>query len=463
MLARVPIRLRLTAGFTLVMAIVLLATGVFVYVRLASALDGTVNAGLRSRAQDVASLVQQSDSGLSEASSAGILEPGESYAQILTPTGRIVDGTPQLGSAPLLDHSQRGRAVRRPVLLDVGPVGATDNPSRLLAIPITAQDGRLIVVVGTSLEARDEALGSLLTQLLIGGPFALLLAALAGYGLAAAALRPVAAMRRRAASISGSRPQERLPLPPAHDEIRELGDTLNGMLERIEAMMRRERRFIADASHEIRMPLSLLRAELELARWPERTREQLEHAVRSAGDESDRLSQLAEDLLVLAQSDDGELPVQPERVRARDLLADTALRFQARAEAAGRIIAVESTDVHVTGDRLRLEQALGNLIDNALRYGAGRVRLSTTSEEDQIELHVCDDGSGFPPDFLPRAFERFARADEARSRGGTGLGLSIVAVIARAHGGSAHAANRKPHGTDVWIALPRRHDAAEEA
>lgn len=454
MIARVPIRLRLTAGFTLVMAVVLLATGGFIYVRLASALDGTVNGGLRSRAQDVASLVQQSDSGLGEASSTGLLEPGESYAQVLTLSGRVVDTTPQLGSDPLLDRAQLERAARRPILLEVGPVGATDNASRLLALPIAAQDKRLIVVVGTSLEARDEALGSLRTQLLIGGPFALLLASLAGYGLAAAALRPVAAMRRRAASISGSRPADRLPLPPAHDEIRDLGDTLNEMLERIETTMRRERRFIADASHEIRTPLSLLRTELELARWPERTREQLEQALQSVGDEADRLSQLAEDLLVLARSDDGNLPVQHEPLSAQALLADAALRFRARAEAAGRTIVVDSHDLTLLGDRLRLEQALGNLIDNALRYGTGTVRLSAAPRGDQVRLHVCDDGTGFDEDFLPRAFERFTRADEARGRGGTGLGLAIVDVIARAHGGSTGATNRVPRGADVWMSLP---------
>lgn len=462
MLARVPIRLRLTAGFTLVMAIVLLATGVFVYVRLASALDGALNAGLRTRAQDVASLVQQSDSDLREGSSAGILEPGESYAQVLTPMGQIVDSTPQLGSVRLLDGSQRDRAARRPLLLDVGPVGATDDRSRLLAIPVTAQGTTLIVVVGTSLEARDEALGSLRTQLLIGGPFALLLASFAGYGLAAAALRPVAAMRRRAAGISGSRPHERLPRPPAHDEVRELGDTLNELLERIEATMRRERRFIADASHEIRTPLALLRTELELARWPGRTRRQLEHALESAGDETDRLSQLAEDLLVLAQSDDSRLPLQHEHLSVRNLLADTAQRFQKRAEQAGRTITVDSADLRLSGDRLRLEQALGNLIDNALRYGAGTVHLSATIHEDEIELHVSDAGDGFPADFLPCAFERFSRADEARSRGGTGLGLAIVDVIARAHGGTARAGNRKPHGANVSIMLPRSVAETEE-
>ena len=454
MIARVPIRLRLTAGFTLVMAIVLLATGGFVYLRLASALDGAVDSGLRSRAQDVASLVQQSDSGLSEASSTGILEPGESYAQVLSPSGRVMDTTPQLGSAPLLDREQLEQAGRRPTLLEVGPVGLTDNASRLLALPVAAQDKHLIVVVGTSLEARDEALGSLRTQLLIGGPFALLLAALAGYGLAAAALRPVAAMRRRAASISGNRPADRLPLPPAHDEIRDLGDTLNDMLDRIETTMKRERRFIADASHEIRTPLSLLKTELELARWPERTREQLEHALQSAGDETDRLSQLAEDLLVLARSDDGNLPVRHESLSVDDLLTDAALRFQARAEAAGRTIVVDNHDVPLMGDRLRLEQALGNLIDNALRYGTGTVRLSADLTENQVRLHVCDDGTGFDEDFLPRAFERFTRADEARGRGGTGLGLAIVDVIARAHGGSTGAANRVPQGADVWMSFP---------
>ena len=455
MIARVPIRVRLTVGFALVMAVVLAATGAFVYVRLSSALDKTINTGLRSRAQDVASLVQQSDTGLSQASSTGILEAGESYAQVLTLTGRVVDATPELGSASLLDQSQLSRATRRQILLRIGPVGATDTPSRLLAVPISAQETKLIVVVGTSLEARDDALGTLSTQLVIGGLFALILASLAGYALAAAALRPVSAMRQRAASISGNRPEERLPLPPAYDEIRGLGDTLNELLERIEATMRHERRFIADASHEIRTPLSLLRTELELARWPERTREQLEAALRSAGEETDRLSQLAEDLLVLARSDDGNLPVRHETLDARSLLDDTALRFQARAEAAGRQIVVDGVATALVGDRLRLEQALGNLIDNALRYGLGSIRLAVVSSDQDVRLVVSDAGPGFSEDFLPRAFERFTRADEGRGRGGSGLGLAIVDVIVRAHGGTVGAANRDPEGAESWISLPR--------
>lgn len=454
MLARIPIRLRLTVGFALVMAVVLAATGAFVYLRLASALDSTIDSGLRTRVQDVASLVQQSDSGLREATSTGLLEDGESYAQVLTPTGRIVDTTPQLGTTPLLDGTQLALAARAPLTLELGPIGTADHSSRLLAIPVLAQDSKLVVVAGTSLEPRSEALAGLRAQLLLGGPFALLLASLAGYGLAAAALRPVASMRRRAAGISGGQLGDRLPIPPARDEIRDLGDTLNQMLQRIETTMSRERRFIADASHEIRTPLSILRAELELAQWPERSRKEVDKAMRSASEEADRLSQLADDLLVLARADDGNLPVRPEHLSAHDLLAGTALRFRARAEAAGRTIAVDAVDTSLVGDRIRLEQALGNLVDNALRYGAGVVRLSAAAHDEAVRLHVSDDGAGFDPRFLPQAFERFARADDARGRGGTGLGLAIVDVIARAHGGTSGAGNRLPHGADVWIALP---------
>lgn len=438
----------------LVMAIVLAATALFLYVRLESALDRTLNAGLRSRAQDVASLVRQSDSGLSEGKSTGLLERGESYAQVLTLSGEVIDKTSQLGSETLLSDAQLERARRGPFFVDRGPIGGTDSPSRILALPVSAQETRVLVAVGTSLEPRNEALGGLRTQLLISGPIALLLASLAGYGLAAAALRPVETMRSRAARISGSKPDQRLPVPVADDEIRRLGLTLNEMLGRVETTIRRERRFVDDASHELRTPLALLRTELELAGRRERTRQELSDAIRSATEETERLSQLAEDLLVLARADDGRLPVRLEDIPARQLFEGAVARFSSRAQEAEREIAVDPSSVTVTGDRLRLEQALGNLIDNALRHGAGSIHLRAVTGEDNVELHVIDEGAGFAPAFLPRAFERFTRADEARTGGGSGLGLAIVAVIARAHGGSAHAVNRADGGADAWIQVP---------
>jgi two-component system OmpR family sensor kinase len=261
-------------------------------------------------------------------------------------------------------------------------------------------------------------------------------------------------MRRRAAAITAAETGGRLPVPLANDELRRLGRTLNEMLGRLEVAFNRERAFVSDASHELRTPLSILRMELELALRGPHTREELESAVRSAAEETERLSRLAEDLLVLARSDQGRLPVRPQQLDAEDVMRRVAARFQTRARAEGRPLAPQpAPGVTVQADPARLEQALANLVDNALSYGGGAVALSARRENGAVELHVSDEGAGFPPAFLPRAFERFSRADEARGGGSAGLGLAIASAVARAHGGTAHAENREP-GADVWIVLP---------
>ncbi len=369
----------------------------------------------------------------------------ENVAQVIVP-GRLT-------SELLITPEEVARAATEAFLVNRDALRALDGePARLLVTPVG--DG-LVLVVGASLEDRDEALGELLAQLLVAGPLALVLAALVGYVVAGAALRPVEAMRRRAEEVSSDRTGQRLPLPAARDEIRRLGETLNAMLARLEAGFARERRFIADASHELRTPLALLRTELELALRRPRTQEELERALASALDEVDRTARLAEDLLVLARVDEGALPLRPEPVAAADLLDVVARRFSSRAATEGRTIdtaAPAGISLHVDG--LRLEQALGNLVDNALRHGAGAVRLTAASRNGTTELRVSDEGPGFPPEFLPRAFQRFARADEARSGGSTGLGLAIVQAIARAHGGTAEARNGNGGGAVVVILLP---------
>jgi signal transduction histidine kinase len=244
-------------------------------------------------------------------------------------------------------------------------------------------------------------------------------------------------------------------VPPARDEMARLGDTLNEMLGRLEAALTRERSFVSDASHELRTPLAILRTELELALRGESTKEELEDAVRSAAEETDRLNQLADDLLVIARSDQGRLPVRPAALDAGEVLADVAHRFAARARAERRPMRCEPVDgMPLEADPARLDQALANMVDNALRHGRGEVILSAARSDGRVELHVRDHGPGFPPDFLPDAFERFSRADEARSRGGTGLGLAITDAVARAHGGVARAANHDGGGADVWLELP---------
>jgi two-component system OmpR family sensor kinase len=449
-MSRLPIRLRLTFAFAGAVAVVLAATGSFVYLQQASALDQTVNQGLRARAADVTALAQQADNGLREGRQAAADPNG--FAQVLTPAGRVVDATPGLPAHALL--SPRELAALRPQgrLISYSLAG---ERVRLLAVRVHAQDRNRIVIVGTSLEPRLSALNDLRTELLIGGPIALLLVSLAGYLLAAAALRPVDRMGEQAATISAANPGQRLPLPAADDELARLGRRLNDMLTRLQAALERERSFVADASHELRTPLALLKTELELALDEPQSIQALQSAVRSAGEETDRLSQLAEDLLLLSQADARTMPIRRSRVVVADMLTAVAARYRRRADDAGRAIDIDGPPgLSVLADRLRLEQALANLVDNALRHGAGTVRLRAAEASHTIEVHVTDEGGGFPAEFLAHAFERFSRPDQARSRGGAGLGLAIVNAIMSAHGGSATAANQPRGGGDVTLTLP---------
>ena len=453
--ARIPIRPRLALAFAVVMSLVIGAMGLFVHARLSRELNAAITTSLRSRADVVVALVRQADTGLRENRSSALAARGESFAQVLDRTGRVVDTTPQLGSHPLLSVQELRLASRRTTLIDAGPVAGNEGRSRLLATPVLAQGKHLVIVVGTSLEARDKALQGLTTQLLIGGSAALVLASLAGYGLALAVLRPVESMRTRAAAITARDPGVRLPVSPADDEIQRLGHTLNAMLGRLEDAHERQRSFVADASHELRTPLALLKGELELALGSASDPDGLTNALRTAIEETDRMSQLAEDLLVLASADEGLLQLRQEIVPAEDILEHVAQRFALRAHQSKREITIEhGENPPVIGDPHRLEQAVANLVDNALRHGTGTIRLQTSVHKQTVRLHVLDSGPGVPAGFASRAFDRFSRADDARSRGGTGLGLAIVAVIANAHGGDAQIANRPDGVTDAWISLP---------
>ncbi|HET8968611.1 MAG TPA: ATP-binding protein, partial [Gaiellaceae bacterium] len=161
-------------------------------------------------------------------------------------------------------------------------------------------------------------------------------------------------------------------------------------------------------------------------------------------------------------SDEGDLAIRAERMEARQLLADVARRRSVHAASVRRAIDIAAPGaLALVGDRRRLEQALGNLVDNALRHGGGTVRMDARAENGVVVLKVSDDGVGFPPGFVLHAFERFSRADAARSGGGAGLGLAITAAIARAHGGTAHAANSSGGGADVWLALPNGLNAGD--
>jgi two-component system, OmpR family, sensor kinase len=451
---RIPIRLRVAAAFAVAMAVVLAGMGWFIHARLGAKLSDAQDRQLLVRAQDLTGLVEREGS-LTAATDVHFIEPGESYAQLLDTEGHVIDATPPLGQTALLDAEELRAAREGMLFAEREQVRGLDEQSRLLATPLERNGQQLVLVVGATSEDRAETLSSLLALLLIAGPVALGLATMAGYVLAGLSLHPVESMRGRAAAISAETPGKRLPVPATHDEIELLGHTLNAMLERLESAIERERDFVADAGHELRTPLSLLRTELELALRQGKSEDELRDALRSASQEAERLSQLAEDLLLIARADRGRLDLRVEPMDVDELFASVVSRFEWRAEDAERPLQAQSASgLRIDGDRLRLEQALANLVDNALRYGEGLVRLWATEKDGNVQLHVTDEGRGFPPDFLDRAFERFTRSDPARGRGGAGLGLSIVKAIAQAHGGTAGAANPPKGGVDAWISLP---------
>jgi signal transduction histidine kinase len=437
-----------------VIAIVLGMTGVFLYLRFRADLNDTIGRSLRTRGDEVTSLVRQTDDELG-AALRRVAGADEDFAQVLGLDGNVVATTPHVSRAALLTGEPLRRATQSTIDVEHAPVAGLDGRLRMRAAPVDTPHGRRVVVVGTTLGERDDSLRTLAALLGIGGTVALLLSALAGYGVAAGALRPVDSMRRQAATISPAEGGRRLDVPPSRDEIARLGQTLNEMLDRLEAAFARERAFVADASHELRTPLGILKAELDLALRRGRSPHELQAAIASAAEETDRLAALAEDLLVIARLDQGRLPIRSTEIDVSALLAAVAVRFEARARDAGRVVrSVGSAGLHMQGDRARLEQALGNMVDNALRHGAGEICLSAIDRGEEIELHVSDEGGGFAPDFIEHAFERFARADGARTRGGTGLGLAIVAAIAASHGGRARAASSEGDGADVWLELP---------
>ena len=437
------------------MAAVFAGSGLFLYARLDSHLALALDRELQLRAQDLATLVRQPSASLASDSGGRFIESGESFAQLMDGRGRVLDATRTIGHVALLTPGDLRAAAKRPTYVDRSIVPGLNEPSRLLASPVERAGRRLVLVVGATRENDVETLASFRDELLVAGPIALVLASLAGYLLAGLSLRQVESMRRRAAAISAETPGERLPIPPTGDELERLGETLNAMLDRLEDALERERDFVADAGHELRTPLALLRTELELALRHAESPAELREAVRESSREVDRLTQLAEDLLLMARSDRGKLPLNVETLDSGELLTSVANRFQWRAEEAQRQLVSEvQPAAQINGDRLRLEQALANLVDNALRHGAGLVHLSVTTTNGSVELHVRDEGPGFAPQFLEQAFERFSRSQTGRAGRGVGLGLAIVRAIAEAHGGRAGAANSAHGGADVWLSLP---------
>jgi two-component system OmpR family sensor kinase len=468
----VSLRLRLALVFALGTAALVVVASLTFMTQLSSSLNAALDSGLTSRATAVAAqlangtLLRQGSrvahSGQSGNQTGQWPAPGaDEVTQVLTPAAAVVYPTGTGAVDPLLSPPQLHAAAMHGHLTLTTMIDG--EPIRILATGV--HHGRLITVVGVSTDVADAARDRARKVALIGGPVAVLVAGLGAWLLTGAALRPVDRLRRRLDDITEHDSATRLEVPATRDELAALAVTMNRLLERLQLALSRQRSFVADAGHELRTPLTALKAELQLAARPGKPKAELVAGVREAAGDTDRLIRLAEDLLLLAQADEGPafLNLMPAELPA--LISAAVRGLASRAADQGVSIAMRADEgliAHADPDRLR--QVLDNLINNAIEHSpAGSMvvvtcHLSATNGRQNATIEVRDRGPGFPADFLPYAFERFRRADQARGRadGGTGLGLAIVASIARAHGGRASAANVPEGGAMVRVEIPVR-------
>lgn len=437
-----PLRVRLVAGFTVAMLVLLIAAGGFVYWRVQYALDRGLDTELAAASKVLTPLVA-ADGTVRDDVTADATGTGW---QVLDARGRVLDsGGPTRGRA-LLPPERLGNVGDGVRTVDVGRLlPVSTSPYRLRVSKLREGAGvAAYLVVGVPRGDRDEALRELLLQLAVAGAGALVVASLVGDQLARLALRPVERYRRRAAEIAAGADRLRLEVPDARDdEVTRLGHTLNQMLAALEESLDRERRFVHDASHELRTPLTLLTSRVQLARRRRRTVEEHERVLEELAVDVARLVDLADQLLELRPPASGEVP-------AGDL-AQVAVAVVRRWRTAhpGReddvVLTTSPGPVRVPLELPVLDRVVGNLLTNALTHGHPPVRLDLSTETGLATLAVVDRGPGMTADLLVRASQRFARAPEARSRPGAGLGLSIVEHLVLSAGGGLRLCHAGEH------------------
>lgn len=450
-----PVKTRLTLAFTCLLAVVIAIGGVLMYTGFKQQLNRQIDDELIALTIDNMDDYEEGDiDDLEELPDAA---QRSLFGFAFAPDGSLIDASP--GAEALTIHLPGWPQVPRDAVIQTlasWPGSGDTGVIRLFAQ--SASNGGW-VVIGQALAQRDRDLAALRRLLLTGGPILLLVTSALAWILAAASLRPVEQLRQGASRLSDSSPDLRLPVPRTRDEIARLAETLNGLLARLEDAREKERRILDDASHELRTPLAILSIETELALRRSRTPEELRASLENAARVSQDLNRLAEDLLVLSRSNRGILEVHRERADVSGLVAQTVESLATLADQKEVTLRIEAPpEVEAEVDRLRLRQALGNLLENAVHHSPpqGSVTVGLTLENGLLSLRVSDEGPGFPPDFIDRAFDAFARADAARTRqrGGAGLGLAIVKGVAEAHGGSVVADNRKGGGAEVAITFP---------
>ncbi len=441
------VRARMTVLATLVAVIAVGISAVTLLVVLRHSLERAGDDAAKTRAQDLAALA-----------TTGTLPRlltvpnDEDVAQVVDASGAVLAGSTGHTGGAIATFAPEGRA---PVVRMVRDV---PDDNELIDFRVWAQrartpDGPVTVYIGTSLESVNETIATVRRVLLLILPPLLALLAVASWVLVGRALRPVEAIRAEVADISGRALDRRVPVPPRRDEIGRLASTMNEMLDRLQAASERQRKFVADASHELQSPIAALRAQLEVAIAQPAT---TDWAATSSDllAESRHMERLVRDLLFLARSDGEESVRRIEPVDLDDIVLEEATRLRSTAQV--RVDASGVSAAPLSGNRDELTRLVRNLLENAEHHAESRVRIRLSAEGREIILMVEDDGPGVPPAERERIFQRFTRLDEARSRnnGGTGLGLAIVKEITERHGGTVCVENAAP-GARFAVRLPQ--------
>jgi signal transduction histidine kinase len=449
-LPRVPgIRLRSALAAAAVVAVAaVLAGAVLLITARGILLDNATRTAADRVNQVVAALRAGSPAALTAALSTA--EPGRTVVQVIDPSGRVVAASPgAAGERPMSEsRPSPGRAARETARLRMGRYSSF----RVLTAGVETPDGRYTVVVAQSLETLEEATRAIVAALLLGMPVLAVVVGMATFVFVGRTLRPVEAMTRRAATITATNLDARLPVPDSGDEIAALAATMNTMLDRIEAASAVQRRFVADASHELRSPLATIHANADLL-TAAHLDESAERSVTRIHRESIRLARLVDDLLLLARVDDAALRTRRDEVDLDDLVY--AARDRVAEERPAWRLDGDVVPVRVLGDADQLHRVLRNLVDNAMRHARSRITISLGTSGGRAEIVVGNDGPGIGPADRDKIFDRFVRLDDSRSRqdGGTGLGLSIARDIAVLHGGTLTVGD-VPGGVAFRLTLP---------
>jgi len=466
---RLSIRWRLTLWYAGSLGVLLVGFGILVWAMTNSWLLSQSDLELTEELAELLDAIHSSDSD-------SLTESVADWSQLHEPYGfdfevRMQDGTPLMKSVRL---QQSGETLFTP-----GDVSDTSRNLHLTELgPVRVKVADIVIAskphrlwIAASLDEQQQLLHQLGTVLILAGLMVMAGAGWGGWILARRVLQPIDEIASAAARISAHQLSERVPVENPHDELGRLARTLNTMLDRLNQSFGELKRFTADAAHELRTPLTLLRNELEVTLRKPRSASEYEKSLRSALDDTDRISRVAAQLLELARDDSGTRPIVLERVPITALLTDVTSQLKPQAESneihveLTQMTTVASSDdgkfpdeIAVQGDCLRLRRLFLNLLDNAVKYTAagGWIRVHQQLEKSVVRVIIEDNGCGIAPQHLPHVFDRFYRIDHARtsSTGGTGLGLAICRGIVLSHGGSIEIVSESGQGTKVFVLLP---------